>query len=178
MVLCIAATCIRLTAPWPYMASVSASGELNLTTWYFYTGLLFHVFGHVDWGHFFSNMTLFMVLSPAIETRIGSKNLVQVIAAVAITTSLGNLLLSDKPILGASGVVLALITLNGAVDMTRRIIPVSMLIVIAMFLGKEMYFSVQMDKVSQFAHIIGGIIGLVYTWRLVDETEGSPPLLG
>lgn len=55
------------------------------------------------------------------------------------------MLLSDKPVLGANGDVLALIILNGAVDMTRRSIPVSMLLVIAMFLGKEMYFSFQMD---------------------------------
>lgn len=173
MVLCIIATFIRLTTPWPYMASVSAPGELDLRAWYFYSGLLFHVFGHANWGHFFSNLTLFMVLSPAIETRIGSKTLAQLIAAVALATSLGNLVLSDNPIIGASGIVLALIILNGAVDMTRDIIPVSMLLVIAMFLGKEMYFSVQLDKVSQFAHILGGLIGLLYSWRLVDETEDS-----
>ena len=66
-------------------------------------------------------------------------------------------------LLGASGVVFMMIVLSSFTDTKKGGIPITMILVVAIFLGREIIDGlVAQDNVSQLTHIVGGICGLVF----------------
>lgn len=52
----------------------------------FYLRLFLHVLGHVDFAHFANNMAMFLLLSPMVEARFGSKRLSMMFVITALVT--------------------------------------------------------------------------------------------
>lgn len=72
-----------------------------------------HVLGHANWNHFFGNITLILVVGPLLEEKYGSSNMLFVILATALTTGVVHFIFFPRVmLLGASGVVFALILLS------------------------------------------------------------------
>ena len=63
---------------------------------------------------------------------------------------------------GASGIVFMLILLSSLSRVKSGHIPLTFILVVALFLGKEILNSLRPDGVSQFAHIVGGLCGSVF----------------
>ena len=79
-------------------------------------------------------------------------------AAAGVTGAL-NILLFDTGLLGASGVAFMLIVLSSLTSYRRREIPVTFVLVVLLFVGGEVAAAMREDRISQFAHIIGGACG-------------------
>lgn len=151
---------------------VYRSAPLNPLTW---LRLFTHTLGHADWNHYAGNMTFFLVLGPMMEEKYGSRTLLGMMAATALLTGLVSLLLfPSSALLGASGLVFMFIVLASMVHVEQGRVPLTMLLVVAIYLGQELYTGLVMaDNVSQLTHILGGVCGLVFGWRLAPRTDGN-----
>ncbi len=127
-----------------------------------YVRLVGHVLGHSSFAHYFSNMSLLLLLGPITEEKYGSRNLLISMLLTAVTSgALHCLFSSNTALLGASGIVFMLIMLSGFTNVKSGTIPVTLVLVVLMYLGQEVWNGVvQKDNVSQFAHIVGGLCGI------------------
>ena len=129
----------------------------------FYVRLFCHVLGHASISHYANNMVLFLLVGPLLEEKYGSKQLLSIIAAVALITGLVHVFFfGNTALLGASGVVFAFILLS-SVTGSGKGIPLTMIIVALIYISQQVYEGVTgVDYISQLTHIIGGTIGAVY----------------
>ena len=67
-----------------------------------YLRLFTHVLGHIDLAHLIGNMTLFLLLGPALEEKYGASRLLIVILAAALITGIIHNLFFPSMLLGAS----------------------------------------------------------------------------
>lgn len=126
-----------------------------------YVRLFGHVLGHAGWAHFFGNITLILVVGPLLEEKYGSANLLFVILATALTTGLVHFIFfPGVGLLGASGVVFALILLSSFTSMKEGEIPLTFLLVAVIYIGQQVYEGLFVrDNVSNLTHILGGVVG-------------------
>ncbi len=126
--------------------------------------LFLHVLGHSGIAHYTGNMMLFILLGPMIEEKYGSLNFLEMIGIVAVISGVINIVFFPGTVLlGASGVVFMMMILVSASDLKEGEIPITMIIVIIMYLGTEIVNMIfQKDNISQLTHIIGGILGAVF----------------
>ncbi|SNU07911.1 Membrane associated serine protease, rhomboid family [Lachnospiraceae bacterium] len=128
-------------------------------TWFI--RLFGHVLGHSSLSHYASNMTLFLLLGPVLEKKYGGPTLIEAFGIVAVISGLVNIIFfPHAALLGASGLVFMMIVLVSAEDLKSKEIPITMILVIIIYLGSEIVNMVAVrDNVSQLTHIIGGICG-------------------
>ncbi|MPN63074.1 hypothetical protein SDC9_210828 [bioreactor metagenome] len=98
-----------------------------------------------------------------LEERYGSKRLAVFMLIVALVTGIVNIIFFDTALLGASGIVFMLIILSSYVNIKRGTIPLTLILVAAAYLGKEIISSfLEADNVSHLTHILGGVLGIVF----------------
>ena len=108
-------------------------------------------------------MTLFLLLGPVLEEKYGHATLIEAFAIVAVISGLVNILLFSTGLLGASGLVFMMIILVSASDLKRGEIPITMILVMIIYLGSELWSMVAAkDNISQLTHIIGGLCGALF----------------
>ncbi len=123
-----------------------------------------HTLGHSNWAHFVSNMTLFLLLGPLLEEKYGSKNLLEMMAIASVIAAVFQMIFfPGVMLLGASGLVFMMIILTSAVNMKEGGIPLSMILIILIYLGGEIWdaFTAH-DNISHLTHILGGVCGAVF----------------
>lgn len=133
-----------------------------------YVRLFGHVLGHASLSHYVSNMMLFLLLGPLIEEKYGSLRLLGMILLTALVTGLANILcFPQTALLGASGIVFMLIILSSMVRLEEGKIPLTMVLVVIIYLGQELYSGIAVqDNISQLTHILGGACGGAFGWAL------------
>lgn len=138
--------------------SVYRSSLLDPLTYVRFVG---HVFGHAGWEHFLGNIMLILVVGPLLEEKYGSADLLFVILATALVTGIANFALFPRiQLLGASGVVFALILLSSFTSMKEGEIPLTFILVAALYIGQQVYQGIFVnDNVSNLTHILGGLVG-------------------
>lgn len=124
-----------------------------------YLRLFTYVLGHAGVQHLVGNMMMLLLLGPLLEEKYGAKLLLGMIAITAVVTGLLQVLLFDESLLGASGIVFMMIILASVTNAKRGTIPVTLLLVVVLYIGQEFYNAIGSDQISQFAHIIGGTCG-------------------
>lgn len=141
--------------------------------WYF--RLFSHVLGHADWNHLMGNFTFILLLGPILEEKYGSKDILFMIIVTAFVTGILHIIIASifgdpntlEGLTGASGIVFMMILLSSIVNSKSGGIPITFVLVVALFLGKEVFNSVTSeDNISQLAHIIGGIMGGMFGFYL------------
>jgi membrane associated rhomboid family serine protease len=137
----------------------------DLTT---YFRLFSHIFGHANWDHLFGNFTIILLIGPLLEEKYGSQTMLIMIGVTALITSLLNNFFFTSGLMGASGIVFMMILLSSFANLKQGYIPLTFVIIVVLFLGKEVYNSLKMDNVSQFAHILGGICGSIFGFAQKD----------
>ena len=113
-------------------------------------------------------MLLLLLVGPGLEEKYGSRNLLATIAVTAFATGLVQFLLfPHSALLGASGVVFMMIVLSSFTEMKKGGIPLTMLLVAALYLGSEIADGLtRTDNVSHLTHIVGGVCGIFFGFRL------------
>lgn len=161
-------------------AFFSLPGTFDLLNVLFYPRLVLHAVGHADWAHFFANFTLILLVGPLLEEKYGSWNLGLFAAATAGITGFLHTLFFNSPILGASGVVFMMILLTSLVNMKRGTVPLTFILVSLLYLGNQIARIFQEDRVSQFAHILGGLCGagLGFWWEYYRKPGPAEPSRG
>lgn len=138
--------------------SVYRSSLLNPLTYIRFVG---HIFGHAGWDHFLGNIMLILVVGPLLEEKYGSANMLFVIFVTALVTGIVNFaLFPHVRLLGASGVVFALILLSSFTSIKEGSIPLTFILVAALYIGKQVYEGIFVsNNVSNLTHILGGLVG-------------------
>ena len=133
-----------------------------------YLRCITHVFGHAGWSHLVGNMMYILLLGPMLEEKYGSKNMISVFLLTAAVTGLCSILLFHRVmLLGASGVVFAMILLSSITATEEHTIPLTFILVALLYIGQQLYEGIFVsDNVSQITHIIGGAVGSVFGFRM------------
>ncbi len=126
-----------------------------------YLRFIGHVFGHAGWEHFIGNIMLILIVGPLLEEKYGSLEMLFVILSTALVTGIANYLLFPRyQVLGASGVVFALILLSSFTSFEEGTIPLTFILVALIYIGQQIYSAVfVVDNISNFSHILGGVVG-------------------
>jgi membrane associated rhomboid family serine protease len=139
-----------------------------------YIRLFGHVLGHASWSHFSSNMVLFLVLGPMLEEKYGSKPLLAMMVITAVVSGVAHLaLFPNTALLGASGIVFMMIVLSSAAGMENGKIPITLILVIVIYLGSEVMQSLDnSDGIAHITHIVGGICGAGFGVMMNRKRKG------
>ena len=140
----------------------------SLTNPLTYLRFFTHVFGHSGVEHFMGNITYILLLGPLLEEKYGSKLLIQSIVITAFITGIVNyILFPNIALCGASGVVFTFILLSSFTGFKDREIPLTFILVAAIFLGQQVYEGIMLkDNISNLSHVLGGVLGSVMGYLL------------
>ncbi len=156
----------------PTMAGSSLFGWLRLVT---------YVIGHENWTHLISNFSFILLIGPVLEEKYGSLPLLLMMLVTALATAFLNMLIVHTGLLGASGIVFMLILLSSFTNIRQGEIPITFILIIALYLVREFVNALSPSTVSQLAHIAGGIIGGLFGFVLARHDAalpGVPPSAG
>ena len=134
-----------------------------------------HVLGHASWDHLLGNLMYILILGPMIEEKYGTRNTALVIAVTAAVTGIVNMVFfPGVMLLGASGVVFAMILMASITIKEDRTIPITFILVAVLYLGQQIYQGLfRKDSISQMAHIVGGAVGSAAGFLLSRKTRKS-----
>jgi rhomboid protease GluP len=121
--------------------------------------LVTYVIGHQSWTHLISNFSFILLIGPVLEEKYGSLPLLAMMVVTALATAVLNLLLVHTGLYGASGIVFMLVLLSSFTNIRQGEIPITFILIVALYVVREFVNALNPDTVSQLAHIAGGIIG-------------------
>jgi membrane associated rhomboid family serine protease len=124
--------------------------------------LFTHVIGHANWSHLINNFAFILLIGPMLEITYGSLTLLLMLGITALVTGVLNVFLFPTALLGASGVVFMMILLSSFTNFTEGEIPLTFILILALYLGRELFNSFNENNVSEFAHIAGGLCGSLF----------------
>jgi rhomboid protease GluP len=139
-----------------------------------YVRLFTYILGHANWEHFSSNFLIILLLGPILEEKYGSLKLLNMILFTAFITGLINTLFFSTGLLGASGIVFMIILLSSYVNVQAGRIPLTLLIVVVIFIGKEVINGLTVnDNISQLTHIFGGLCGGIFGFMITKSKSSN-----
>jgi membrane associated rhomboid family serine protease len=148
-----------------------------------YVKLVSHPLGHASIDHYISNFSFILLLGPILEASYGSLSVLVMMLATALVTGLLQVFFFPGTILlGASGIVFMMILLASFTNFNKGEIPLSFILVMVIYLGREVFNAVaskvtpgSSDNISQFAHIIGGLAGSFFGFLRPTKRVAAPP---
>lgn len=127
-----------------------------------YLRLFTHIAGHADWNHLINNFAYILLLGPMLEETYGSLIMALMIAVTGFVTGVLNACFFPHPLLGASGVVFMMILLASFTNHGKDDVPLTFILIVILYLGKEILNAFKGDDISQFAHLAGGLCGSLF----------------
>lgn len=119
-----------------------------------------HTLGHASFDHYFSNIMIILMIGPMLEEKYGSRNIAIMMAVTAFVTGIAHMLFFSTALTGASGVVFMLILLSSFVNTGESRIPLTLILSLLVFLGRELMSSMSGPaNISYFTHVLGGLCG-------------------
>lgn len=134
-----------------------------------YLTLFTYIFGHANMEHLLGNMMFILLLGPVLEEKYKTQNMIIMILATALITAILNLMFFSTGILGASGIVFLFIILVSFANVQKGTIPVTFILILLLYVGKEIIDGFRNDNVSQFAHILGGLCGSIFGFLAINK---------
>lgn len=140
-----------------------------------YVRMFGHVLGHAGYAHYINNMMLLLVVGPPLEEKYGSKKLLLCILVTALVSGLVQVFFfPSTALLGASGIVFMMIVLSSLSGMKNGSIPLTLILVVILYLGGELWDALTVrDSVSQLTHIVGGLCGAVLGFMMGGHRSTS-----
>jgi rhomboid protease GluP len=139
--------------------------------------LVTYVIGHQGWTHLISNFSFILLIGPVLEEKYGSLPLLAMMIVTALATAVLNLLLVHTGLYGASGIVFMLVLLSSFTNIRQGEIPITFILIVALYIVREFVNALNPDTVSQLAHIAGGLIGGAFGF-LFSKPPAAPAAPG
>ncbi len=146
----------------PAICVVPGRSGFDFSSFLDYVRIFTHVIGHISWEHLLSNFAIILLIGPILEEKYGSTALFIMILITAFVTGLLNALIFSTGLLGASGVAFMMILLVSFTNIRNGEIPLTFILILILYLAKELISSVQENQISEFAHIAGGACGSMF----------------
>lgn len=128
----------------------------------FFIRLFSYVAGHAGWEHLSVNIMMILLIGPLLEEKYSSGRLMEMMFVTSGVTSILNIYFFSSSIMGGSGIVFMLILLGSFSNIKAGEIPLTFIIIACLFLGSEIAASLKPDRISQFSHLAGGLLGAGY----------------
>jgi membrane associated rhomboid family serine protease len=141
-----------------------------------YVRLFSYTMGHANWQHLVGNFAIILLIGPILEEKYGTADLLFMMLVTAFISSSLSILLFDTGGLGASGIVFMFIILSSFTNGRAGTIPLTFVLVALLYLGEEVVQSFQDDNISQFGHILGGVIGGGFGYALTGKKRIDSPV--
>ena len=142
--------------------TVPSSAAFDLSNALNYMRLFTHIAGHADWNHLLSNMAYVLLLGPMLEETYGSLTMFLMVVVTGFVTGVLNACFFPNPLLGASGVVFMMILLASFTNHGKDDVPLTFILIVMLYLGREIIQAFKGDDISQFAHLAGGLCGSLF----------------
>jgi membrane associated rhomboid family serine protease len=143
-----------------------------LTYWRFFS----HALGHAGYAHYIGNFMIILLIGPLLEERYGGKWLIIMMVVTAFVTGVLHIFVSDGAKLGASGIVFMLILLGSFTNLQRRRVPLTLILVLGIYIGREVVAAVGADadnNIAYLSHIVGGLCGAAFGFFANKEMRGE-----
>lgn len=127
-----------------------------------YLRLISHALGHVGWAHLLGNFSIILLVGPILEEKYGSLSLFFMIFTTALVTGILNILFFNTGLLGASGVAFMMILLAPFTNTKSGDIPLTFILIVILYLTKQVLNSFHSNSIAEFAHIAGGACGSLF----------------
>jgi len=132
-----------------------------------YLRVFLHALGHANLAHFFNNFVIILLIGPMLEEKYGGKNIITMMIVTALVTGVLHMAVSPYAKLGASGIVFTFILVGSFTNLKRGKIPLTLILAVVVFLGREVVSSVTLDNnVAYLTHIVGGLCGALFGFLL------------
>lgn len=131
--------------------------------------LVSHAMGHASWDHLLGNLSFILLLGPVLEEKYGSRTLFAMMFITALITGIVNVLMFSTGLLGASGIVFMFILLVSITNIRSGEIPLSFILVVVIYLLREVVMGFHPDQVARFAHLIGGACGGLFGFAFANR---------
>lgn len=141
---------------------VPGRGSFNTGSVISYIRLFSHIAGHISWEHLLGNFAIILLVGPILEEKYGSFSILLMILITAFVTGILNSLLFTGSLLGASGVAFMMILLAPFTNSRNGEIPLTFILILVLYLTKEVFQSFQTNNIAEFAHIAGGLCGSLF----------------
>lgn len=151
--------------------ALSPVWDFSSFKWYF--RLFSNTLGHANSDHLMGNLAFILLLGPVVEEKYGSKNTLIMLLSTALICSLIHITISNSYLLGASGIVFMLILLTSLVNFRAGEIPLTFILIVIVYIGKEIMGTFEEDNISHTTHIIGGIVGAGFGFMLNPKGKGK-----
>ena len=131
-----------------------------------YLRMVSYPLGHANKAHIVGNMSIFLLIAPIMEEKYGSRNILLMMLFTAVLTGVFQIIIFNSGLLGASGIVFMFIVLVSFADAQKGSIPLTFILVVIFFVGKEILSGFDNNQVSEYAHIAGGFFGGLFGFML------------
>jgi len=106
---------------------------------------------------------IILLIGPMLEEKYCGKWIVIMIIITAFVTGILHVIISSNAKLGASGIVFMMILLGSFANMQRGKIPLTLILAIAIFIGREIMSAMTLDNnIAYMSHIVGGLCGAAF----------------
>ena len=128
-----------------------------------YLRLFTHALGHADMTHFLNNFIIILLVSPMLEEKYGTRQMINMMVVTAFVTGLLWVIMSPYAKLGASGIVFMLILLSSFTNLKKGRIPLTLILAVVIYLGREIISAATLDdNIAYMSHIVGGVCGALF----------------
>lgn len=127
-----------------------------------YPSLILYPLAHNSAEHLLANLAMLLLIGPIVEEKYGGLQLLLMFVITALVTAILHLIFFSSGLLGASGIVFMLIILGSFSSSQKGQIPLTFILILIVWMGKEIWESFEKDHISQMAHIIGGVCGSLF----------------
>jgi len=128
-----------------------------------YLRLFLHTLGHANMAHYFNNFMIILLVGPMLEEKYGGKWIIIMMVVTAFVTGILHVAINENAKLGASGIVFMMILLSSFTNMQRRRIPLTLILAVGIFIGRDVVSAVTLDNnIAYMSHIVGGLCGAVF----------------
>ena len=134
-----------------------------------YLRLVLHIFGHADWNHLVSNLSFILLLGPVIEERYGSPVLALMMLVTSLVTGVLNACFSPLPMLGSSDIAFMMILLTSFTSISKNEIPLSFILILILYVGRELFARPSDQNIATLAHIAGGLCGSMFAFLAMPK---------
>ena len=136
-----------------------------------YIRIVSYSLGQSSWDHLLGNFSIILLVGPWLEEKLGSWSLLAISVITALVTGILHVLFFSEGLIGSSGIAFMLVILSGFVNFKNNRIPLTLILIIFIFMGKEIVQLFREDHISQFAHLMGGALGVFFGINKKNLTE-------
>ena len=134
-----------------------------------YLRLLFYIFGANEPSVLITNLILIILLGPAMEERYGSVIIGIMIFVSALFAGVLNSCFCTKSLVGAVPVICMMIFLNAFISFSKKKIPLSFIVVIALFFVLQIFNGEGIVYI--FISIAGGLCGSLFAFLTSSKVK-------